>query len=321
MHKYIGMDLGGTGIKIGLVDENGNILARKTTPTRSEREEDAIIADIAKTMFDLLAECGCTLEEITSVGIGCPGAVDATAGRVTAANNMNFQDTALIQKLSARIQKPIYLENDANCAALAEATVGAAKGARDLVMLTLGTGVGSALILNGQLYSGSNHFGGELGHTIVEANGEPCVCGSAGCLEAYVSATALIRDSKRAAVENRSSLLWSCAENEGAFSGKTAFDAAKMGDITAQRVVDRYVFYLAVGLVNIIRIFQPEVIVVGGGVSNAGDALFLPLARTVEEMIRYDGVPKEKQTRIKVAERGNDAGIIGAAFLGKKYKA
>ncbi len=318
MHKYVGIDLGGTGIKIGLVDENGNVLARKSTPTRADRGEDAIIADIVKMMFDLLAECGCTLEEITSVGIGCPGAVDATAGRVTAANNMNFQDTALIQKLSARIPKPIYLENDANCAALAEATVGAAKGARDLVMLTLGTGVGSALILNGQLYSGSNHFGGELGHTIIEANGEPCVCGSKGCLEAYVSATALIRDTKRAAEENRSSLLWSCAENEGTFSGKTAFEAAKLGDVTAQQVVDRYVFYLAVGLVNIIRIFQPEVIAVGGGVSNAGDALFLPLVRMVEDMIQHDGVPKEKQTKIKVAERGNDAGIIGAAFLGRK---
>lgn len=318
MHKYVGIDLGGTGIKIGLVDENGHVLARKSTPTRADRTEDAIIADIVKTMFDLLAECGCTLEEITSVGVGCPGAVDATAGRVTAANNMNFQDTALIQKLSARIPKPIYLENDANCAALAEATVGAAKGARDLVMLTLGTGVGSALILGGRLYSGSNHFGGELGHTIIEANGEPCVCGSTGCLEAYVSATALIRDTKRAAEGNRGSLLWRCAENEGAFSGKTAFEAAKLGDVTAQQVVDRYVFYLAVGLVNIIRIFQPEVIVVGGGVSNAGDALFLPLVRMVEDMIQHDGVPKKKQTKIKAAERGNDAGIIGAAFLGRK---
>ena len=318
MHKYIGMDLGGTGIKIGLVDENGNVLARKSTPTNKERGEEAVIADSVKTFFDLLAECECSLEEIVSVGIGCPGAVDATAGRVMAANNMSFQDTALMRKLAAFIPKPIYLENDANCAALAEAMVGAAKGARDAVMLTLGTGVGSALILGGQLYSGSNHFGGELGHTVIEANGEPCVCGSAGCLEAYVSATALIRDTKRAAEETPDSLLWSCAENEGAFSGKTAFEAAKLGDTVAKRVVDRYVFYLAVGLVNIIRIFQPEVIVVGGGVSNAGDALFLPVIRMVENMIRHDGVPKEKQTKIKAAARGNDAGIIGAAFLGRR---
>lgn len=320
MHKYIGMDLGGTGIKIGLVDENGNVLARKSTPTRSGRGEDAILADIVKAFFDLLAEHGCSLEEIVSVGIGCPGAIDAAEGRAMAANNMNFQNTALVQKLSASIPKPIYLENDANCAAWAEAMVGAAKGTRDAVMLTLGTGVGSALILNGDLYKGFNHFGGELGHTIIEANGEPCVCGSRGCLEAYVSATALIRDTKRAAEEDRSSLLWSCAASEGAFSGKTVFEAAKMGDDVAKQVVDRYVFYLAVGLVNIIRIFQPEVIVVGGGVSNAGDALFLPLSHMVEEMIQHDGVPKEKQTKIKAAERGNDAGIIGAAFLGRNYK-
>jgi glucokinase len=137
-------------------------------------------------------------------------------------------------------------------------------------------------------------------------------------LEAYVSATALIRDTKRAAEQERSSLLWRCAANEGAFSGRTAFEAAKMGDAVAQRVVDRYVFYLAVGLVNIIRIFQPEVTLVGGGISNAGDALFLPLTRAVEDMIRHDGVPKEKQTKIRPAARGNDAGIIGAAFLGRK---
>ena len=318
MQKYIGIDLGGTGIKIGIVDENGTLLARKSTPTKPNRDEDAIIADIVKTIFDLLLEYGCSLEEIVSVGIGCAGAIDAAAGTVTAANNINFQNTALVQKLRASIPKPICLENDANCAAWAEAMVGASKGTRDSVMLTLGTGVGSAFILNGGLYNGFNRFGGELGHTIVEANGELCTCGSRGCLEAYASATALIRDTKRAAEENRHSFLWQCAASEGAFSGKTAFEAAKMGDTAAQRVVDRYVFYLAVGLVNVIRIFQPEVLVVGGGVSNAGDSLFLPLIRLVEEMIKNDGVPKEKQTKIKAAERGNDAGIIGAALLGRR---
>ena len=184
-------------------------------------------------------------------------------------------------------------------------------------MLTLGTGVGSALILGGRLYSGFCNFGGELGHAIIQAGGEPCTCGSLGCFEAYASATALIRDTKRAAEENRNSLLWKCQEQEGKFSGRTAFEAAKMGDDVAQRVVDRYVFYLAVGIVNVIRILQPEVIVVGGGVSHEGDSLFQPLIRLVDEMTQNDGVPKEKQTKIKPAERGNDAGIIGAAFLGR----
>ncbi len=316
--NYIGIDLGGTNIAVGIVSEDGRLLAKKSNPTGAARSEDEVIADMARTVFSLLEESGFSLDEVEAVGIGSPGSVDPQTGTVFSSCNLNFSNTPLADKMQTYFHKPVYVANDANCAAWAEAKAGAAKGKQDSVMVTLGTGIGGGIILGDRLYGGFNHFGGEFGHAVIQAKGETCRCGRRGCFEAYASASALIRQTKAAAEADRQSLLWKCAEKEGKFSGRTAFDAARMGDKTAQEVVDNYIEYLAVGLANIIQIFQPEVIVVGGGISHEGDALFTPLTEKVMDMAYDDSISIEKRTKIKAAELGNDAGIIGAALLGKR---
>ena len=314
---YIGIDLGGTNIAVGIVTEEGKVFAKKSTPTGAGRPEGEVIADIARTVLALLDETGISMDDVLSVGIGTPGSVDAEAGVVLSACNLHFENTDLRTQLEAYLHKPIYVENDANCAAWAEAMTGAAAGTRHSVMITLGTGIGGGIVVDGRLYHGFNNFAGEFGHTIICAGGEPCKCGRRGCFEAYASATALIRETKKAAEENRGSLLWSFAEKEGRFTGRTAFDAAKAGDATAQAVVDRYIEYLAVGVANALEIFQPEVAVIGGGISHEGAALFDPLTKRVTDMVYGTYVPKEKQAKILAARLGNDAGIVGAALLGK----
>ena len=315
---YIGIDLGGTNIAVGIVTEDGTLIAKKSSPTGAGRAEGEVIADIARTVLALVDEQGMASDKIVSVGIGTPGSVDAETGVVLSACNLNFQNTDLKTKLGAYLSKPIYVENDANCAMWAEAMAGAAAGTRHSVMITLGTGIGGGIVVDGRLYHGFNNFAGEFGHTIICAGGEPCRCGKRGCFEAYASATALIRQTENAAALDKASLLWAYAEKEGKFSGRTAFDAAKAGDVTAQSVVDRYIDSLAIGVANTIEIFQPEVAVIGGGISHEGEALFEPLIQRVTEMIYGNHVPKEKQTKILAARLGNDAGIIGAALLGKE---
>ena len=318
--KYIGIDLGGTNIAVGIVDADGQVLTKKSTKTHAERSADEIIADMAKTAMTLLDEAGVLLEDIEAVGVGSPGSVDPKMGVILSAPNLNFKNVELYKMLKVYIDKPIYIENDANCAALAEAKIGSARGTDHSVMITLGTGIGGGIVINGQLYTGFNNYGGEFGHMIIQMDGEPCRCGNNGCFEAYASASALIRDTKRAAEKDKGSLLWVCAQREGNFSGRTAFDAAKLGDKSAQAVVDRYIDHLAVGISNIIRIFQPQMVVVGGGVSHEGDGLFVPLAERVERMAYTNGNSKDKQTKIVAACLGNDAGIVGAALLGIKEK-
>ena len=308
---YLGIDLGGTNIAVGIVNKTGEILARKTVPTQVDRGEDAVIARMAEAARALTDEAGIPLSEIVSVGVGSPGAIDSAAGIVVSACNLPFSDTPLAARLSELLDRPVKVENDANAAAWAEAVAGAARGTRDNLMVTLGTGVGGGIVIGGRLYGGYNSYAGEFGHMIIRDGGEQCACGQSGCLEAYASATALIRETRRAAEANRESLLWQCAAEEGKFSGKTAFAAAAKGDDIAKAVIDRYVYDLSLGLINLIRIFQPEVIVVGGGVARAGDALMIPLR---ERLRGY--ITGRRSTRIEVATLGDDAGIVGAALLG-----
>jgi len=316
--RYIGIDLGGTNIAVGITDGEGRILCKCSVKTETERGTDAILSRMADTARRLAKETGTPWEDITSVGIGSPGAVDAQSGMVLSASNLGFRDVRLGERMQNLLQKPVYVENDANCAALAEARLGAARGCRECVMITLGTGIGGGLVIGGKLYGGFNGFGGELGHAVIDKNGEPCVCGKRGCFETYASATALVRQTRRAAEQDRTSLLWACAEEEGKFSGKTAFVASRRGDKTAQGVVERYIDYLATGLVNIIKILQPEVIVIGGGVSHEGAHLFEPLTKQVMHWAYRDYIPADKRASIKAAELGNDAGIVGAALVAKE---
>ena len=208
----------------------------------------------------------------------------------------------------------VYVENDANCAALGEAVAGCGHGAKDFVAVTLGTGVGSGIIIDGKIVSGANNAGGECGHTVIVVDGEPCTCGRKGCWEAYASATALINQTRRAMEEYPDSIMHELAKEEGKVSGRTAFDAMRRGDIAGIKVVDKYCKYVACGLINLVNIFQPEIICIGGGICNEGETLLRPIRRYVESE-RYS-VYSKIQSKICKAELGNDAGIIGAAILG-----
>ena len=313
---YVGIDLGGTNVAVGIVDEDGHVLHRLSVPTGVHSSDEGLMDHLASTARLLLERSGVSREEIAWVGIGSPGSVDPERGVVLSACNLNLNDTPLGEGLSHRLELPVYVENDANCAVWAEATVGAAAGMRDVIMVTLGPGVGGGIVIGGRLYSGFNHFGGEFGHAVICADGEPCACGDRGCFEAYSSATALIRDTRRAAEADPESLIHRLAREEGRISGRTAFCAARLGDPSAEAVVRRYVHYLAVGVGALIRIFQPEALVIGGGVACEGEGLFEPLRREVADNIYRDGIAEDKRTKILPARLGNDAGIVGAALLG-----
>lgn len=318
---YIGVDLGGTNIAIGICDASLRILDKGSVPTNANRAPELIIKDMTDLAKRLMDKNGISLEEIASVGIASPGSCNSESGVVTYANNLPFEnfEIAKIFKSYLPVQR-VIVENDANAAALAEALVGAAKGVRHSVMVTLGTGVGGGIIIDGKVYSGFNHFGAELGHMVIEKNGRPCSCGRRGCWEAYSSATGLtnmtkdkISECKRLGIP---SLMVKELEEHGKVSARTAFSAMKAGDAAAKEVVDEYISYLTTGLANIINIFQPEVLSIGGGVCNEGEYL----TRPVEELLlseRYGGEnARGPQTALKIAKLGNDAGIVGAAGLG-----
>ena len=314
---YIGVDLGGTNIAAGLVDENNNIVKKMSVPTLPERGNDAVTADIAKLIYDLCKAGNIDISEIAYAGIATPGAINCDTGMIDRACNLYMEEYPIVEKLAALIPVKIYLENDANAAALGEAVAGAAKGAKYSVMVTLGTGVGGGIIMDGRVYSGFNYAGGELGHMVIEANGKQCNCGRKGCWEAYSSATALIEMTNEEIEKYPDSALAEIARKAGKVSGKTAFIAERQGDEAGARVVAKYIKYLACGVVNVINLFQPDILCIGGGVSNEGDGLIIPLLKQIEDQVFTKNIAKERQTVIRIAQLANEAGIIGAANLGK----
>ncbi|MBQ9777470.1 MAG: ROK family protein [Clostridia bacterium] len=314
----IGVDLGGTNIAVGIVDEGGRIIRKGKTPTKKERHSDEIVKDMAALCASLVEQEGLSFEDIRCVGIAAPGSVDPANGVVKYANNINMLHYPIAQRLMSHIPvKKVYLENDANAAALAEAKAGAGKGCDDVIMITLGTGVGGGIVIGGKLYSGFNYAGAELGHTVIEHGGRPCTCGRRGCWEAYSSATALIEFTKEKMQQTKDTVMWAMCENgTGKVSGRTAFNAARQGDKAGQEVVDTYIEYLACGITNMVNIFQPQVLCIGGGVCGEGDYLLDPLKAIVDRE-QYGSGAHDDKTVIKIAELGNDAGIIGAALLGE----
>lgn len=313
----IGIDLGGTNIVASVVDDDYNIIGTSKTPTNSPRSADEIFDDIADVCEEAVKTAGLTMEDIDSVGMGTPGTVNQD-GVIEFANNLAFNNVPARTMLAKRINKPeekVFIENDANCAALGEAYAGCGNGAKDFVAVTLGTGVGSGVIIGGKIVNGVNYAGGECGHMVIVVDGEQCSCGRKGCWEAYASATALIRQTKKAMEEYPDSLMHKLAKEEGKVSGRTAFDAMRLGDIAGIKVVDDYIKYVACGLINIVNALQPEIICIGGGICNEGETLMKPLRRFVQSE-RYS-IHSKIQTKIVKAELGNDAGVIGAAFLGK----
>jgi len=319
MKKYIGIDLGGTNIKVGLVDETGTIVHKKSIKTQAERTGEAIVADMARVTLEVIAEAGCTQSDVESIGIGSPGTPNNKTGELIVAYNLPFRHMPMRREMKKTVSLPVYIDNDANVAALAESEFGAARGSSSSVTITLGTGVGGGIVINNRIFSGFNNAGSEIGHMVIKSGGEACTCGRKGCFEAYASATALIRDTERAAVQNPASILNAMiAENGGKASGRSSFDAMRQGDAVATTVVADYIEMLSEGLANVINTFMPEIIVIGGGVCNEGDALMVPLLEKTYDKAKSflaEGVPTPK---IRVAEMGNDAGIVGAAMMGRR---
>ncbi len=310
----IGIDLGGTNIVAAVVDENYNILGKSKTPTATPRSAEEIFDDIAKVCKEAMANANVKIEDISSIGMGTPGTVNGD-GVIEFANNLGFDNVPAKQMLNYRLgELPVFIENDANCAALGEAYAGCGNGAENFVAVTLGTGVGSGIIVDGKIVSGVNFAGGECGHMVIVVDGEPCTCGRKGCWEAYASATALIRQTKAAMEADPESVMHELAKEEGKVSGRTAFDAMRKGDISGINVVNNYIKYVACGLINLVNALQPEIICVGGGICNEGETLMKPLRRYVQAE-RYS-IHSKIQTKILKAQLGNDAGIIGAALLG-----
>ena len=307
---YLGVDLGGTNIKAALVDAEGNILKESSVPTNLPRSAEAVCDDIA-------ALCAALADgvRVHGIGVGCPGTVDG--GVVRYSNNLNWHDFAMADYLQGKTGLPVRLANDANAAALGEALAGCAKGAESAVIVTLGTGVGGGVVLNGKLLTGYTGAASEPGHTVIcdTPNAPLCTCGRRGCFEAYASATALIRMTRQTMDAHPESALHTVAAN-GTVNGRTAFDAAELGDAAAKQVVDDYIHYLAVGIANLINMFFPQVIGLSGGVANQGENLLRPLRAAVQPMIFGDKYAK-KHTALTTCTLGYRAGVIGAALLNR----
>lgn len=313
---YVGVDIGGTGIKVGIVTDGGEIIAKGAISTSVKDGYEVIVKEMAKLIEDTVSDAKITPDDVASIGIGCPGSIDDRKGEVIYSNNLEFKNVPLCAELKKYIDKPIYINNDANCAALGEFLALGDDTVEDFVAITLGTGVGGGVIINKKLYTGFNSVAGELGHMVIKVDGEQCTCGRKGCWEAYASATALIREAEKAAEKNLGSLLTKrIAENGGKCNGKMVWDAKDEGDETAQSVIDTYVKYVAEGIINLVNIFQPSVVAIGGGASKQGDNLLLPVKKYMEG--KTYGGSLVKSAEIVTAKLGNDAGIIGAAFLGK----
>lgn len=307
---YLGIDLGGTNIAVGLVDENGKIVHQDSTPTLASRPGEEIVNDMCDLCEKVVKESGHTMDEVASIGVGSPGTVDNGNGIIAYSNNIHMENFPMRELIQKRIDKPVNLENDANAAAYGE-YIANGNGVNNYIFITLGTGVGGGIIINKKIYRGFNFAGAELGHITLMVDGEQCSCGKKGCWEAYASVTALIRQTKEAIEKNPESLMAELSEKGGKVSGRTAFEAAKQGDKVAAEVVATYEKYIAEGLVSILNIFQPEKLVIGGGISREGDYLLNP----VKELVYKDDYNKHMpKTEIEIASLFNDAGIIGAAM-------
>lgn len=316
MKYYVGIDLGGTNIVAGVVDENYNIINKASVKTNRPRPEKEIADDMAKVALQAIQEANLTVDDVEWIGIGTPGIANSKEGIIEYSCNLGFDNTPMVKYIQEHINKPVYVENDANAAAYGEYVAGAGKGHSSLVCITLGTGVGGGVVTDGKILTGFNFAGAELGHMVIEVDGVQCSCGRKGCFEAYSSATGLIRMTKEAMEKDKKSSMWDLVrERNNKVSARISYDAMRMGDKSATEVVDKFTKYLASGLTNVINIFQPEVLCIGGGVCNEGDALLNPVKELIAKEVYTKNSPKN--TDVVIAKLGNDAGIIGAAFLGR----
>ena len=311
---YIGIDVGGTGVQVGVVDEHGHILAKDNFPTGVGRPYQEMIRDMADCTRSAVAKAGLSVEDIQSIGVGIPGLADAKTGNVIFCTNLGWRDIPLRDEFQRHLDKPVYIDNDATVAGLAESVAGVSAGTDSSVFITLGTGVGGGIVIHGKVWSGFHGVGSEIGHMILELDGEPCTCGNRGCLERYCSATAIIRMARELVAIHPDSMILSLAQGDPEkISAKIVFDAAREEDPIGKYVFRRYVSYLSQAIASIMQFLDPEIIVLGGGVSKAGAFLLDAVRQEVPKYLLFKGMP---DARIELARLGADAGIIGAAMLG-----
>ncbi len=307
---YIGIDLGGTNIAAGLTDKNGEIIYADSLPTIKERRPDEIIADMAKLAVRVTEKGGYRMSDVDAVGIGSPGTIDNSKGVVVYSNNIVMDNVPMAEIFQRHIDLPVNIENDANAAAYGEYFACGEK-CSSFVFMTLGTGVGGGIIIDGKIYRGFNGAGAEIGHSSIVRNGKLCTCGRRGCLEAYASVSALIEQTREKMKICPDSMMNKYAAEKGEINGKTAFDCAELGDRAAMDVRDEYIGYVAEGVTNLVNIFQPELFVIGGGISRQGDVLLNPIKKYVRKNDYNKHMPK---TKIRTAKLFGDAGIVGAAM-------
>ena len=313
MNCYAGIDFGGMSVKVGLFDDRANLLTKLSAATSKEDGYAATVEKTVQAVRDACAKAGVPAAQLAAVGMGTPGVIDGENGIVVRWTNYGWEDKPFAADLEKGLGVPVRVTNDANAAALGEAKFGAGKKYKSSILLTLGTGIGSGIVLDGKLFEGTCGGGAEAGHMVIESGGVPCPCGRRGCFEQYASATALIRDTKRAMFENKTSALWRIAGMPENVDGRTAFLAAREGDAAARKIVDTFVQYLADGIANLVALFRPEAILLGGGISGEGEALLAPLRRRVGERLYVDAA--RIPLALVRAALGNDAGIWGAYAL------
>ncbi|MCI1245460.1 MAG: ROK family protein [Bacilli bacterium] len=317
--KIIGVDIGGTSIKSAIVDEEGQLLVRFSFRIDPRKSGEETLLELGKLINKTLLDNALSPKDISGIGIGCPGSINSTTGYCDYSNNLRWENLPVVAIVEKLTSIPSKVMNDANAAILGEVRLGAAKGYHSVVMLTLGTGVGGGLYLNDRLYEGNESKGAELGHSLLVMDGRECTCGRFGCLEAYASVSALIKDTLGAMRKDPKSAMWGYVGGDIAkVSGFTAFECAKKGDPSAQKVVDQYIRFLGEGCLNFINVFRPDAIVLGGGLSGQKEALTKPLVAYVASQGFGFGGSHSPKVDIVVSSLGNDAGILGAAALWMK---
>ena len=309
--KYVGIDLGGTFIKGGIANDKGNIIVERKVPTEADKGPGRVIENIAELIKSLLESASMTTADVGGVGLGVPGMIDSKNGTVIFSNNLNWKDVKIAEAVSKLTGLKVKIANDANVAALGESTFGVGNSYDDCILLTLGTGVGGGIIVGNKLVEGNKSAGAELGHMVISYGGEQCTCGRKGCFEAYSSATALIRDTKRAMLAHKDSLMWEIGDIDKV-DGKTAFDY-KDKDVYAKKVIDDYIEKLGCGIANIANIFRPHAVMLGGGVCAQGDNLIKPLQKIVDREIFAGSLGPV--CPVVITKLGNKAGILGAVAL------
>lgn len=316
MNYYLGLDVGGTNLAAGIVDENYHVIAKAVLPAGADRNIEVITADMIRVCRMAAEKAGYKLEDFQTIGIGMPSYVNPATQLLVHANCFGWRNVPIFSYLEKHYSGQIYIENDANCAALGEVLAGNAKGCKNVIMLTLGTGVGGGIILDGKIYAGADLMGAELGHIKLIYKGQRCTCGQLGCADSYCSARGLAQQAREAVLECEKSIIMDlCDSNLEKIDAKIVFKAAQKGDQTAKEVLKQYIDYLVTAMSTFTTIFRPELFILGGGVANAGNALIEPLQKSLLANTFAGaeiGVPQ-----IKLAGCGDDAGIIGAAFLQK----